>query len=145
MDDINNIQDDNLGGNELVRFAPIEFFSVLSTATFLAGYDWINLYCTSESVLFNEKKAVDAGGKTTDLTITGSIPKIRPDISAKIDKYCNRPLIVECQDNNGNLRRSGVSGRVIMLDQASTGTDVSDTNGYQVQFAGKQLKPSLFI
>jgi len=145
MEDITNIQDDNLGGLQLIRFAPIEFFATAAAGTFKPGFDWIKVECTKETMQFNERTGDDVNGGYVDITISGSIPKMRPEISAILAKYNRRPVIVETQDNNGFDRRSGLSGRVILLDQASTGSDVSDLNNYQLQFTGRQLKPSLFI
>lgn len=145
MENISNIQDSNLGGLKQIRIAPAFFFASIFTATFKNGYDWITIDFTKETMPFNERWVDDVNNGYADTTIGGAMPQIRAEVNATLQKYSGKAVIVECEDNNGNLRRAGTSGRLIMLYSAGTGTDVADMNGYQVQIAGRQRKPSLFL
>jgi len=145
MEIITNNQDDNLGGVATLRFAPGYFFSSLNPLTFNTGYDWISIEVASETVSFTEKASDSVNLTYQDTQISHSLPKIRPEVHAILNKYRGQRCVVECEDNNGYLRRAGVSGLLTLLDQNATGQQVSDTNGYGLTFAGQSLLPAEFI
>lgn len=146
MDDITNIQEDNLGGLLLIKFAPLRFFASLNPVAFNSGCDWINIYCTAETMQFMEKAVNDDNIGYHQVTITGQVPKIRADIHATLQKYRLQQAIVQCEDNNGFLRQAGtLDNGLILVDQSATGVQVADANGYTFQFTGNQLETAPFL
>jgi hypothetical protein len=145
MEIITNIQDDNLGGLASLRFAPDYFFSSFNPISFYAGFDWISVQCTSETMVFTEKTVDDDNNGFQDTLISGTIPMIRPDVHDILNKYRRQRCIIECEDQNGLQRRAGLTGRLILMDSNNSGTAVADLNSYTIQFTGQQLQPAQFI
>jgi hypothetical protein len=146
MDNITNIDDDNLGGLSLVKFAPLRFFKSLQPVVFNTNCDWITLQATTETMLFKEASAQDDHGGFQNVGISCSVPKIRPEVHAILKNYRHQKCVVQCEDNNGYLRLAGTLAEGLELaDQSTTGGAVSDLNGYNIQFTGKQLDPALFL
>lgn len=146
MEDLLNTDDDNLGGLQELRFTPIRFLTSVNPLTFLTGRTWITIQCTPESGILNEQTAEDDHGDTQNVTIPCAIPKIRPEIHAVLNKYRREICVIECRDMNDYWRRVGTwAGQIRLYDQSSTGGAVTDMNGYNIQFKGRQLKPAIFI
>ncbi|QTE38511.1 hypothetical protein J3L18_05385 [Mucilaginibacter gossypii] len=145
MEIITNNQDDNIGGIATLRFAPGYFFSSLNPLTFNTGYDWITVEVTTESVSFTEKASDSVNLTYQDTQISYTLPKIRPEVHTILNKYRGQRCIVECEDNNGYLRRAGITGLLTLLDQSASGQQAADVNGYGITFAGQQLQPAIFI
>jgi hypothetical protein len=147
MDDLLNIQcEDNIGGLQLIQFAPVWFFSSFNPLTFKAGNDWINVPCTSETMMFDETSADDDNLGLITITVTGELPKIRGDIHTKIQKYRNHQCLVKCADLYGNLRLAGSLQEPIQFtDKSNTGAGAADANCYKLQWKGDCRRTALFL
>lgn len=146
MEQITNISDDNLGGLQALDFIPLWQVAKLFPLTFYEGFGWIRAYCTPETMQFEEATGTDANGTFQNVAISGSIPKIRPEAHAVLNRYQGKPCLVRTTDQNGALRLAGLTkGRIELSVQSTTGNAVADLNGYTIKFTGKQLLPALFL
>lgn len=147
MDDLLNIQTEgNIGGLIKIQFAPVWFFSLFTPLTFNAGYDWITVFCTIESMVFTEATSDDVNLGFQAITIAGELPKIRSNIHAIIQKYRLHQCLVKCPDLNGNIRLAGtLTEGLTFTDKSTTGAAAADANAYSLQWKGSCRKTALFL
>lgn len=148
MNDLKTINDDNIGGLHLLRFAPRYYFSSLDpkALVFKPGYDWIQIEVIPETSGISHDTAVDGTDDYYNQTITASLPKERPDIDIELAKHLGVACLVRVHDQNGYERIAGyAAGELFISHSSSTGEKTIDENGYKINFKGKQLLKAAFI
>lgn len=148
MNDLLTINEDNIGGVYLLRFAPRHYF--ISTdpkaLQFKTGLDWIQIEVIPETARIDHETATDDAGDHYNITVSASLPKERPEIDAELEKHLGLPCLIKLKDQNGYERLTGHTLGDLFLSHSSTsGEQASDANGYKINFRGKQLKKALFL
>ncbi|MGN8055659.1 hypothetical protein ACTJKN_05250 [Pedobacter sp. 22163] len=148
MIELLNINNSNLGGVYILRFAPRFFFSSLNPLDLLfkEGFEWITIRLTSESGQVDHESALDNGDPFYNVSITASLPKERPEIDTVLDKYTGLPCVVNLHDQNSRERLAGHhAGELVLMHSSTSGKVTADENGYQISFKGKQQYKADFI
>ena len=148
MIELLNINNSNLGGVHILRFAPRFFFSSVNPLNliFKQGFDWIEIKLTSESGQVDHESALDNGDPYYNISVTASLPKERPEIDTILDKYAGLPCVVNVHDQNGRERLAGHhAGELVLMHSSTSGKVTADENGYQISFKGKQEFKADFI
>lgn len=129
-------------------FAPRHFFSSLDPRNliFNPGYDWIKIEIISESGAIDHETTTDDAGDHYSISISGSLPKERPEVSNILKKYKGLPCIISLQDQNGYNRLTGhTPGEMFISYNSTSGDKAASENGYKISFKGKQLEEALFL
>lgn len=144
MQSINKYSDNyNLGGNELIQYAPVEDIDVLPAhdidnkvtgpLTFKADKAWLDLYCTEGTINydFNEEEN-DQGGLITSI-VTGEIPKLSQEIESKLLGSLRKGIVIRFKDNNGQYRIMGtLTNPVRMIKKGKSGNTPSSKNSLSI-------------
>ena len=148
MIELKNINDSNLGGLNVLRFAPRHYFSNLNPTnlTFKQGFDWINIKLTSETGQIEHEGALDNGDPYYNVSLEIQLPKERSEIDTHLNRHIGLPCVVMITDNNRNTRLTGHHpGEFVLLHTSTSGQKVADENGYTISFKGKQQYKADFI
>lgn len=148
MDILQNINEDNLGGVNVLKFAPRYFFSSLipTALAFKPGMDWIMIEITSETAFVDQETSEDDAGDLVTVNISAPLPKQRPDIDLILKRYRNLACIVWFRDQNGYEQVTGMyPGDLKLQETSNSGTLVTDLNGYKISFKGTQTDKAYFL
>lgn len=146
MQSINKYQEHfNLGGVELIQFAPIEDIEsipvhdkdnkVTGPLTFLAGKNWLDLYFTEGTINYEfTEEENDNGGLITSV-LTGDLPKLTQENETKLLGSIRKRFIIRFKDNNGQYRIMGtITNPVRTIKKGRTGNNSSAKNSITITF-----------
>jgi hypothetical protein len=138
---------DNLGGLLKIWAVPTSVYSISGKAvTFSSTDDIYEIYCTPESMLFSEQSEQTGAGTLFNTLVSGFIPKDSEEVLAAKNDMARKPYIVIFIDGNGNYKAAGTANEPLRLaDNLSSGQQVSDSAGNQIEFSGKTLTRAVFI
>lgn len=148
MTNLETINDENIGGLHLLRFAPKHFFSSLDPAAlvFKPGQDWIQIEIIPESGAIEHENVADDAGDHYNITASARLPKERAVIDKQLNKHKGLPCLVWLLDQNGYERLTGHElGELLLFHSSSSGAAAADPNGYTITFKGKQLNKAIFL
>lgn len=148
MENLQNINEDNLGGLNVLKFAPRYFFSSLvpTAFTFKPGLDWIRIEITSETASVDQETSEDEAGDLVTVNISAPLPKQRPEVDLLLKRYRSLPCVVWFRDQNGFEMVTGMyPGELILQETSNTGVLASDLNGYKISFKGTQTDKAYFL
>jgi len=148
MDNLLTINEDNIGGIQILQFAPRYYFQSVSPGAivFKDGRDWINIEIISQTGTIDHESVTDDGGDYYNVSASAALPKERPDIDSVLDQHKGLPCLVKMKDQNGYTRITGCFlGELLISHTSTSGTKAEDENGYRISFKGKQTLKAQFL
>ena len=138
---------DNMGGLLKMWAVPLSDFSVNGETVTISTNDNIyQLYCSSDSLSFNEPSRQTEAGIHYDCKVSGFIPKDTEEVRVALAELEYRPYVIIFQDGNGNFKLCGTASYPLRLSASlHTGKQTSDRAGYEIQFTGKTITRAVFV
>lgn len=138
---------DNLGGLLKIWAVPASVFSVSgTTVSFSATADIYEIYCTPESMEFDEPSERTVAGTHYNTQVSGFIPRDSSDVLEAMNDMERKPYVLIFKDGNGNFKLAGTASEPLYIDSSlNSGRQVSDRAGYSISFVGKTISRAVFI
>lgn len=156
MQSINKFPDYfNLGGVELIQFAPIEDIEsipahdrdnkITGPLTFKAGKAWLDLYLTEGTINYEfSEEENDNGGLITSV-LSGDLPKLSQENETKLLGSIRKRFIIRFKDNNGQYRIMGtLINPVRSIKKGRTGNTSSAKNNLTITFTWQYKHQAAF-
>lgn len=138
---------DNLGGLTKIWAIPNDVIS--ESGMNLSISDDSNLYeiyCTPESMEFEEPKEQSDAGIHYNTQISGFIPGTSAEKQEAIEYIEYRKWVIVFRDGNGNYKVAGSRFTPLQMENNfGTGKDTVGKSGYSFSFTGKTLERARFI
>ena len=104
------------------------------------------IYCSHESISFNEPEKDSDAGKYYEPELSAVIPKDTPSIQAALDYLKDRKWLLVYLDNNEYYKLAGeINSPLEFTSKFVTGKETQSLNHHSITFFGKTLNKSLFI
>ena len=138
---------DNLGGLLKIWAVPASVYSVSgNVVSFSSTTNIYEIYCSPESMKFDEQEERTTAGKHHNTTISGVIPK---DCSTALDAINDmdmKPYVIIFRNGNGEFQAAGTALQPLRIDAGrNSGRLVSDLAGNSFSFSGKTTSRAIFI
>lgn len=157
MADINkNNGDQNAGGNNKVEI--IDYFNVLSISqafdheieenniTLKGGSSWDNFYGTPDTIILDIKQNETDAGPLWNIILKLRYPKDQASITNQFYKMVNKPKIIKITDNNSlKMLLGSIESPMMMNFNIKKPGQVSEYNGYEIQFTGSLTHPPYYL
>lgn len=140
---------DNLGGLHLIRFVPVVGLQPTpatgrpTVVQFLAGFRWLNAYCSPFSGRYDEESNETDNGTVYSVTVEGFWPGAGSDADRlQLDELTRHRFVVEATDLSGSLRLIGTTRTPLtFIYKFRTGTQPGDRRGYVLSWTGQLMAP----
>ena len=138
---------DNLGGLLKMWAVPKSDFSINGkTVSFSSQDDIYLIYCSPDSLSFNEPSKRTEAGTHYDCSVSGFIPGDTEEVTMALTNLEYKPYVIIFQDGNGFFKLCGTASYPVRLSASlRTGKQTSDRAGYEIQFSGKTIERAVFI
>jgi hypothetical protein len=135
---------DNIGGTIALRLArthdiiamPMPVQGVyIAAPTFVATSGWYRVRIVEDTGEFSEEEERATGGPVWRHRFVGNVAGDDIGLRNSLDAFVRWPLVVECTDGNGNVRRMGSLDNPAWMQIApyTTGTGAAARNGYRIE------------
>ncbi|OIN59797.1 hypothetical protein [Arsenicibacter rosenii] len=133
----------NTGGVFLLRFAPLDSITAIGTeVTFAAGARWLSCYGSEGSLSWEEQQKDTDNGPVWELSVQAFLPGDSAAIRARLAAMTTRRFVLECEDNEGLVRRAGAVGAGLTFSYSfSPGANPGERRGNRITFAGQLTAP----
>lgn len=142
-----NKPSDNLGGLTKIWAIPYDVYSLNGDTVSISDETNVyEIYCTPESMEFNEPKEKTDAGVHYNTEINGFTPGITSANRDAMEYMENRKWVIILRDGNGNYLAAGsnIYGLEAFPD-LSSGKDTTGRSGYSFSFRGKTTSRAKFV
>lgn len=144
---------DNIGSIIKLWFAPVSEIANISRPinnyggiSLKAGSDWYEFYFSPQSGQYKHELKSSNQGSYYEMSITGSSPRLSPDLDVSLIKMKDGAFVCKIFDANGFYRIVGSIDFPLKFDfDAFTGSSPQDKNGISYSFKGQSRYPPFFI
>jgi len=142
-----NKPENNMGGLIKIWAIPYNTFSISGkTVTFSSTENIYQIYCSPESMDFNEPLQREVSGIHYNTVINGFTPKDSEELQVAIEYLEPRKWVVIYIDGNGSYKLAGtVTEPLRLTSNLNSGKNTSDRAGCEITFAGTTLARAKFI
>jgi hypothetical protein len=138
---------DNLGGLIKIWAIPADALSVSgSEVTIVSDTNVYQIYCSPDSMEFNEPKEVTGAGTHYNTVVGGFVPQDNATLQEALEYIEPRKWVVLFIDGNGNYKLAGTPTNPLRFNaELTSGADTTGRAGCRIQFFGKTLARALFV
>jgi len=138
---------DNLGGLIKIWAIPADALSVSGDEVTLASTDnAYQIYCSPDSMEFNEPKEVTEAGTNYNTVVGGFVPQDNATLQEALEYIEPRKWVILFIDGNGKYKLAGTPMNPLRFTaELTSGTDTTGRAGCRIQFFGKTLARAIFV
>ena len=132
---------DNLGGVLKMWAIPVaDFYLTGDTISFSSIDDVVEIYCSPDSISYEETSDQSEAGIYYNVTIKGFVPSDSDESRKILSEMEQRPFAVVFCDGNQNYRLAGNGFYPLRMKfDFFTGRTTSERSGFEITFSGKTL------
>ena len=137
----------NLGGLTKMWAIPYGEYSISGKTISISDSTYVyEIYCTPESMDFNEPKELSNAGIHYNTVINGFTPGNNEENLAAFEYIEPRKWVVVFKDGNGQYRAAGTQFEALRANVVSNlGKDTIGNSGYTFSFYGKTTSRAKFV
>ncbi|MCY1720181.1 hypothetical protein OU798_07495 [Prolixibacteraceae bacterium Z1-6] len=138
---------DNLGGLTKLWAVPKEVYSRNGTSVSISDTTNVyEIYCTPESMEFNEPQQQSDAGKYYKTVVSGFSPGDTESNLTSIEYIERRKWVILFKDGNGKLKAAGSSSQPLSVHpERNSGRDTTGRAGYTFSFVGETTERAQFV